>query len=170
MYSGFSANAAYYALRGLLRPRSSLTEPAALAVYRWFGTVSAQHQEALLFGTARASAGTMSAKAVVTLRHRTLRRGLTVLYGGLCYTIFAGGLFLLCQSHEYAHATFAMADGAYASVFYGLTGLHGLHVLAGLLLLLGVLGQALGGYLDRDVTPAVLFSGALWYWHFVDLV
>ena len=63
-----------------------------------------------------------------------------------------------------------MDDGAYASVFYGLTGLHGLHVLAGLLLLLVVLGKLLGGSFDRDANPHVLFTAALWYWHFVDLV
>ena len=63
-----------------------------------------------------------------------------------------------------------MDDGAYASVFYGLTGLHGLHVLAGLLLLALVLGKLLGGSFDRDANPHVLFTAALWYWHFVDLV
>jgi cytochrome c oxidase subunit III len=107
---------------------------------------------------------------VAELRHRRLRRGLSLLYGGLCYTLFAGFLFLLCQNHEYDHAVFSMADGAYASVFYGLTGLHGLHVLAGLLLLLAVLGRLVGGAFDRDANPHVLFTAALWYWHFVDLV
>ena len=63
-----------------------------------------------------------------------------------------------------------MDDGAYASVFYGLTGLHGLHVLVGLLLLALVLGKLLGGSFDRDANPHVLFTAALWYWHFVDLV
>ena len=32
VYSGFSANAAYYALKGLLRHRSNLARPATLAV------------------------------------------------------------------------------------------------------------------------------------------
>ena len=54
-----------------------------------------------------------------------------------------------------------MDDGAYASVFYGLTGLHGLHVLAGLLLLLAVLWKLLGGYFDQDANPQVLFTSAV---------
>jgi cytochrome b561 len=55
-------------------------------------------------------------------------------------------------------------------VFYGLTGLHGLHVLAGLLLLLLVLVRFLRGAFDRNPSPHVLVTAAIWYWHFVDLV
>ncbi len=48
---------------------------------------------------------------------------------------------MICQNHEYGHAVFSIADGVYSSVFYSLTGLHGLHVFAGLLLLFLMLGR-----------------------------
>src|SRR5690606_25382805 len=82
----------------------------------------------------------------------------------------AGGSFLRCQAHEYGHATFAMADGAYGSNFYGLTGLHGLHVGAGLALLLLTLARLAAGRLVGSHSPHVAVSATVWYWHFVDVV
>ena len=40
-------------------------------------------------------------------------------------TFFLGLTFLCTQVNEYFKAGFAIHDGAFASVFYGLTGLHG---------------------------------------------
>jgi cytochrome c oxidase subunit 3 len=92
-----------------------------------------------------------------------LRLLLFVVYGGLIYTLFSGGLFLVCQRHEYGHATFTMADGNYASLFYGLTGLHGLHVLAGLGLLGLVLRRLFGHRFLTSNVPAVGVTAAVWY-------
>ena len=60
------------------------------------------------------------------------RLGLQV---GLATTFFMGAVFLGTQINEYFKAGFAISDGAFASVFYGLTGLHGAHVFVGLTLL-----------------------------------
>lgn len=103
----------------------------------------------------------MKAKGSVELRQRQLQRGLLLLYGNLLYTIFAGILFLFCQNHEYGHAVFSMDDGAYASIFYGLTGLHSLHVMLGLGMLLLVLSMLINGFFDRDQNPHVAFTAAL---------
>ena len=46
-----------------------------------------------------------------------------------------GAMFLITQINEYFKAGFSIQDGAFASVFYGLTGLHGAHVFVGLTLL-----------------------------------
>ena len=54
------------------------------------------------------------------------------LQAGLVLTILMGTAFLLTQFIEYAHVGFNTGDGAFASVFFGLTGLHGAHVLVGL--------------------------------------
>src|SRR5918992_1175900 len=51
---------------------------------------------------------------------------------GLVVTFLLGAMFLLTQVNEYVKAGFSITDGAFASVFYGLTGLHGLHVFVGL--------------------------------------
>ena len=63
---------------------------------------------------------------------RNHRRGLQA---GLVLTILMGTAFLLTQAIEYAHVGFNTGDGAFASVFFGLTGLHGAHVFVGLTLL-----------------------------------
>ena len=60
------------------------------------------------------------------------RLGLQV---GLATTFLLGAIFLCTQINEYFKAGFSISDGAFASVFYGLTGLHGLHVFVGLTLL-----------------------------------
>ena len=57
------------------------------------------------------------------------------LRAGLVVTILLGSAFLLTQTIEYAHVGFNTSDGAFASVFFGLTGLHGAHVFVGLSLL-----------------------------------
>jgi cytochrome c oxidase subunit 3 len=57
--------------------------------------------------------------------------------------------------------------GAYASVFYGLTVFHALHVVVGLLLLLWVFFRALGGRYEKNPTPVRLCA---MFWHFVDVV
>ena len=51
------------------------------------------------------------------------------LQAGLVLTLALGLTFLLTQAREYSRIGFAPHDGAFASVFYGLTGLHGAHVL-----------------------------------------
>ena len=47
-----------------------------------------------------------------------------------------GLTFLLTQIAEYSRIGFAPGDNAFATVFFSLTGLHGMHVFVGLMLLL----------------------------------
>lgn len=57
-----------------------------------------------------------------------------------------------------------LTSGLFASAFYVITGFHGLHVIAGLLVLAGVmLGGGSGPALARRLEVAALF------WHFVDV-
>ena len=57
------------------------------------------------------------------------RRGLQM---GLVTTLLLGATFLFIQLNEYIHIGFSARDGAFGSIFYGLTGLHGAHVFVGL--------------------------------------
>lgn len=60
------------------------------------------------------------------------------------------------------------SNGVYASLFYGLTVLHALHVAAGVLVLLVVLFRALRGvYTEHNVVRVRM---AAMFWHFVDAV
>jgi cytochrome c oxidase subunit 3 len=93
------------------------------------------------------------------------RRGLQV---GLASTFFLGLCFLTTQINEYAKAGFSIHDGAFASVFYGLTGLHGAHVFVGLTLLAIMNVRTLRGHFRPDAHMGVEAAGI--YWHFVDVM
>ena len=54
---------------------------------------------------------------------------------GIVSTMALGATFLFIQINEYIHLGFTPKDSASASIFFGLTGLHGAHVLIGLILL-----------------------------------
>jgi heme/copper-type cytochrome/quinol oxidase subunit 3 len=59
-------------------------------------------------------------------------------------------------------------DHAYASMFYIITGVHGMHVTFGVLLVGYALLRTLRASSDRP--PALVIANAALYWHFVDLV
>jgi len=87
-------------------------------------------------------------------------------------TILRGLVFLLCQYIEYHFAPFSLSDGIYGSVFFMATGLHGLHVMVGLSALWCCLVVRLLSY-EAGVlywNHLIGFTGAIWYWHFVDIV
>src|ERR671916_3440650 len=68
------------------------------------------------------------------------------LIAGLALTFGLGLTFLLIQAREYTRLGFGPGDLAFGSTFYGLTGLHGLHVFVGLNLLLYALIRAIRGH------------------------
>ncbi len=86
----------------------------------------------------------------------------------LAITIAMGALFLLNQGLEYAELEFGLGTDAYGSIFYLMTGFHGLHVLGGLLLFVAMIG-AVGGRRSRAPAGEVV-GAAVYYWHFVDVV
>ena len=59
-------------------------------------------------------------------------------------------------------------DNAYASLFYIMSGLHGLHVLLGLVAMLFLLARMVGPKGDAGEQP--VFQAVSYYWHFVDIV
>ena len=85
---------------------------------------------------------------------------------GLLLTILLGVVFLGIQVYEYTKLEFRPQDGAYGALFYTVTGLHGLHVLVGVISLSVMLLWAMLGYF----TPKrhLSFSNISLYWHFVD--
>jgi cytochrome c oxidase subunit 3 len=87
---------------------------------------------------------------------------------GLVTTFLLGAMFLLTQINEYVKAGFSISDGAFASVFYGLTGLHGLHVFVGLTLLMIMIVRAFRGHFNPNAHMGVECAGI--YWHFVDVM
>jgi cytochrome c oxidase subunit III len=90
------------------------------------------------------------------------------LKAGILTTFLLGLTFLFIQVNEYVHLGFAPHDFAQASVFYGLTGLHGAHVFVGLTLLAMVTIRAWRGHFTPEEHRGVEVPGI--YWHFVDVM
>jgi cytochrome c oxidase subunit 3 len=92
--------------------------------------------------------------------------------GWLIVTILLGVGFLAGQAYEYSQLIFvegfSISSGIYGTVFFSLTGLHGLHVTAGVIVLTGVLIRAFMGHFSSRSHFGV--EGSVLYWHFVDVV
>lgn len=89
----------------------------------------------------------------------------------LAASIVFGAAFLVLQFKVWQDLWLAgllPKTGAFASVFYGLTTLHALHVLAGLVVLGVVLVRALRGVYTEHNVVRVRVAGM--FWHFVDVV
>lgn len=94
------------------------------------------------------------------------------LIGGLLYsavfwwvgTILLGLIFLGLQGFEYYAGAFSLSRARFGSIFYLGTGFHGMHVCAGLILLL------IAGCINITRLSHTILELAAWYWHFVDVV
>ncbi|WP_254767906.1 cytochrome c oxidase subunit 3 [Salinilacihabitans rarus] len=90
----------------------------------------------------------------------------------LATTLALGVVFLAGQAYEYYEFVvaegFTLSDGVFASAFFGLTGLHGLHVTLGVGGLAILCWRALRGHYGPDRDTSV--STVSLYWHFVDVV
>ena len=87
----------------------------------------------------------------------------------LLITLALGAIFLIGQGTEYMklfQENITPAQGLFGTTFFTLTGIHGLHVLSGLLVLTVLSWLALKGFF-RSGQPTALETFAL-YWHFVD--
>ena len=82
-----------------------------------------------------------------------------------------GFLFLCGQANEYQHLIFEEHYGfgdPFGTAFFVLTGLHGLHVLVGVIWAVWVALRVRSGVYSADNHTTVEMFGL--YWHFVDLV
>jgi cytochrome c oxidase subunit 3 len=106
--------------------------------------------------------------AHVSIRNRDRRRFVL----GLAVTLLLGIVFIAGQVYEYYEFIvaegFSLTSGIFASAFFGLTGLHGLHVSMGAVLIAIVLVRALAGQYSAERHTSV--STVSMYWHFVDVV
>lgn len=71
-------------------------------------------------------------------------------------TIVRGFVFLTLQAYEYISGLFTIADSVYGAVFYTLTGLHGLHVFVGVLMLMGAFAFEGSKYRDQNTVLSYL--------------
>lgn len=106
---------------------------------------------------------------VVTWGHRSiiLNKSKDVIFS-LFGTILLGLLFLSLQIFEYYESYFNISDSIYSCSFFLLTGLHGMHVFLGCILLFNSLIYFCKRYCSISQHLMIIFS--IWYWHFVDII
>jgi cytochrome c oxidase subunit I+III len=116
-----------------------------------------------------------------------LTSSLTVVYGihsiregnqkgllvGLSATFVLGGIFMGVKAAEWyglfnLSAPFTFGSGLPASTYYFTTGLHGAHVLAGMLATLYLIRRTMNGSFSKENHIAAENFGL--YWHFVDIL
>lgn len=112
-----------------------------------------------------------SSSIPVHVADRAIRRGnQRRLKGGLALGFVLGAAFLGLQGFEYAEQLkeFTPTTHVYGSLFFTVTGFHGLHVFAGLMFSLWTQVRAWRGAFDADRHLTV--QNFTMYWHFVDAV
>lgn len=86
----------------------------------------------------------------------------------LIFTVALGFFFVFLQYNEYFFSQFTIADSVFGSIFFCLTGLHGLHVICGALFLLVGLIRLFRDSITSEHHLGIEF--AIYYWHLVDII
>jgi cytochrome c oxidase subunit 3 len=83
-------------------------------------------------------------------------------------SLLLGAAFLANQGYEWRTLGFSPKNNAYQSLFFIMSGLHGLHVLLGLVAMTALLGRLAGS--NKDPGETAVFQAVSYYWHFVDIM
>ncbi len=115
----------------------------------------------------------LSSGGTITWAHWGLKKAnKNQLVLGLIMTVVLGLIFFSLQAYEYFHAysemNLKLTSGIYGSMFYMLTGFHGLHVTIGTIMLIVITIRAMKDHFTEENHFA--FEAVAWYWHFVDVV
>lgn len=111
----------------------------------------------------------LSSSATLWWAEQAIKRGTqSQLRAGLLITFVLGAVFLGLQAVEWSQKAFTPQTSAYGSLYFTVTGFHGAHVVAGLLMNLVVQFWAWRGFFSARRHELV--SNAALYWHFVDAV
>ena len=83
-------------------------------------------------------------------------------------TLIMGAMFIGNQFDEWITLTTRPDTNAYGSLFFIMTGVHGIHVFLGLVAMVFLLGRMKGP--AGDPGELSVFQAVSYYWHFVDIV
>jgi heme/copper-type cytochrome/quinol oxidase subunit 3 len=109
-----------------------------------------------------------SGATVTKSHHAIIKNQESSLIYNLDLTLILAILFTKLQVMEYSESTFIISDSVYSSIFYLMTGFHGIHVFIGTCFLFVCLIRIEAGHFSRNYHFG--FEAAIWYWHFVDVV
>jgi len=119
---------------------------------------------ALLFTVVLVSSSVTMHVSVLAAERGDRRRALRWLF----VTFVLGLAFVANLALEWAGNDFTLTDHAYGSIYYLLTGFHGLHLVGGLALMIAA-AVAVSGT-ESHVPLGSTFTISAYYWHFVDAV
>nr|AHX97850.1 cytochrome c oxidase subunit III [Phaenocarpa sp. QL-2014] len=83
-------------------------------------------------------------------------------------TLILGWLFVFYQYKEYNECYFTISDCVYGSIFFMMTGFHGIHVIIGTIFILVSFIRLFNFH--YSMFHHIGFEISAWYWHFVDVV
>jgi len=111
----------------------------------------------------------LSSGVTVTYAHKACIAGARIIaLDGLFWTIIYGSIFTLIQGYEYCYSNYSINDGVYGSIFFLLTGFHGLHVIIGTIFLSVSLYRLIDYHFTRQ--HHIGLEAAILYWHMVDAI
>jgi len=111
----------------------------------------------------------LTSGATITVAHLAIiRQKKQIAIDSMIATIVLALVFTAIQAYEYCHAPFSISDGVYGSVFYMLTGFHGIHVIIGTIFITVQFFRLIKDHLLPN--SHLGFEASAWYWHFVDVV
>lgn len=163
-------------LTGYMNARMSTTEPWPNASEVFALTIAGHHIPLILIAIMTfiliTSSGTMA--MAVNFAYRADKKTAVYL---LLVTALLGASFVGMQAFEWTKLIVEegirpwgnpMGAAQFGASFFMITGFHGLHVSAGVILLLVIAKRVQQGFYDRKGFQIVEITGL--YWHFVDLV
>ncbi len=148
---------------------------AMISTFLLYRTTTAGGPGAELFNIPFTSASSFvlltSSLTMVLADHATQRGDNRQARVWLIGTALLGTTFLAGQIFEFTEFVdhgLTLSTSPFGSSFYMLTGFHGLHVAAGVVMLLGLVAFSFRGRLNPDSGMNVELTAL--YWHFVDIV
>ncbi len=115
----------------------------------------------------------LSSSLTIHLAVKSIRQGMTGHFRNWWFlTIALGATFLFGTAREWYRLIFeeglTIHTNLFGTTYYSLVGLHGFHVIVGLILLSAVLAFTLSGHVKQEHTYRLDVLSL--YWHFVDAV
>jgi cytochrome c oxidase subunit III len=109
----------------------------------------------------------------IVMAEHAIARGKTKLFSiWWLLTIVLGAIFILGTAREWYHLIYVehltISSSLFGTTFYSLVGLHGFHVIVGLIGLSITMIFAAFGYVKQEHAPRIQVFAM--YWHFVDAI
>jgi len=114
-----------------------------------------------------------SSSFTIVMAERAIERGITKMFGAWWFaTIALGAIFILGTAREWHHLIYdeglTISSSLFGTTFYSLVGLHGFHVIVGLIGLSTIMIFTALGYVRQEHAERIGVFAL--YWHFVDAI